>query len=132
MLKRRYFPRAPPDWHSLCNILPCNDRKGLKMSKVRQLNLRVVSSDRPPSKGKVVHDARGNAVWQWQQDAAELDAATSTGILRTLSGSLHLSLEEGESAAAQGAGNDPYNSGSGGPNVSAKLPPAPARRARKN
>jgi hypothetical protein len=72
--------------------------------------MRVVSSDRPEPKGKIVHDARGNAVWQWQQDAAELDRATTTGLLRKLSGSTGLSLES-ESAAVHSAGTDPYNRG---------------------
>jgi hypothetical protein len=56
----------------------------------------------------VIHDARGNAVWQWQHDAAELDAATSTGLVRKLSGSLHLSVES-EGSAIREQSTDPYN-----------------------
>jgi hypothetical protein len=91
--------------HHLARSVP----ESLKMSKVRQF-MRVVSSDRPAPRGKIVHDARGNAVWQWQQDAAELDRTTTTGLLRKLSGPVGLSLES-ESAAVQSGSTDPYNRG---------------------
>jgi hypothetical protein len=54
-----------------------------------------------------VHDVRGNAVWEWARDAAELDSTTTTGLLRSLSGSAALTLEP--DSAADVASFDPYN-----------------------
>jgi hypothetical protein len=60
-----------------------------------------------PAAGRVTHDSRGNAVWNW---AIDTDVATSTGLLRALtptSGGLSL---EGEAAPAVTIwAGDPYN-----------------------
>jgi hypothetical protein len=56
--------------------------------------------------GRVVHDSRGNAVWNW---AIDTDVATSTGLLRALTPSGSLSLEGEAAAPAAGWGGDPYN-----------------------
>jgi hypothetical protein len=58
-----------------------------------------------PVAGRVVHDSRGNAVWNW---AIDTDVTTSTGLLRALTPSGQLSLE-GEAAPATGWQGDPYN-----------------------
>ena len=64
-------------------------------------------SARPkPVPGRVVHDSRGNAVWNW---AIDTDVTTSTGLLRALApASGQLSLE-GEAAPAIDWEGDPYN-----------------------
>lgn len=80
------------------------------MSKNRH-GLRVVHSSNThpsPPKGRIVHDVRGNAVWQWARDAAELDSTTSTGLLRSLSGSAALTLEP-DNCVPDHASFDPYN-----------------------
>jgi hypothetical protein len=53
----------------------------------------------------VVHDNRGNAIWNW---AIDTDVTTPTGLLRALSPSGELSLE-GESDPSLGWQGDPYN-----------------------
>jgi hypothetical protein len=58
-----------------------------------------------PVAGRIVHDSRGNAVWNW---AIDTDVNTSTGVLRTLTPSDSISLE-GEPAPAIGWAGDPYN-----------------------
>lgn len=55
--------------------------------------------------GRVVHDNRGNAIWNW---AIDTDVTTPTGLLRALSPSGELSLE-GESDPSLGWQGDPYN-----------------------
>ena len=80
------------------------------MSKNRH-GLRVVHSSSvapTPPKGRIVHDVRGNAVWQWAREAAELDSTTTTGLLRSLSGSAALTLEP-DNGAPDVASFDPYN-----------------------
>ena len=65
-------------------------------------------SARPkPVPGRVVHDSRGNAVWNW---AIDTDVTTSTGLMRALTPSGQLSLEgEATAPAATGWQGDPYN-----------------------
>lgn len=58
-----------------------------------------------PVAGRIVHDSRGNAVWNW---AIDTDVHTSTGLLRALTPTGSLSLE-GETAPASGWAGDPYN-----------------------
>jgi hypothetical protein len=59
-----------------------------------------------PAAGRVVHDSRGNAVWNW---AIDTDVATSTGLLRALTPAGSLSLEGEAVPAAVGWSGDPYN-----------------------
>ena len=61
--------------------------------------------------GRIVHDARGNAIWLWVGDAA----STSNGILEQFdAGDLKLEGHVGRSGRAghfdAGGGYDPYNS----------------------
>lgn len=81
------------------------------MSKLRRAQLRVVSTSHSalaPTRGKVIHDPRGNAVWDWGLESKELEATSTTGLLRKLSGGEALALEI-ESVPTQGTGFDPYN-----------------------
>jgi len=59
-----------------------------------------------PAAGRVVHDSRGNAVWNW---AIDTDVTTSTGLLRALTPAGQLSLEGEPAPAVGGWAGDPYN-----------------------
>ena len=88
----------------------CPEKETCEMSKNRH-GLRVVQSSNSnpaPVKGRIVHDVRGNAVWEWARDAAELDSTTTTGLLRSLSGATALTLEP-DNSVADHASFDPYN-----------------------
>ena len=79
------------------------------MSESRRNEQKKADAATRPEKaaGRVVHDSRGNAVWNW---AIDTDVATNTGLLRALAPAGSLSLE-GEAAAAPAGGwsGDPYN-----------------------
>ena len=55
--------------------------------------------------GKVVHDSRGNAVWDW---AIDTDVTTATGLVRALAPPGQLTLETDRDVAVGWTG-DPYN-----------------------
>jgi hypothetical protein len=83
----------------------------IHMSKSRHRELKLVSS-RPTAlertlAGKVTHDSRGNAVWDWAIDTNVLSKKSSTELLRKLD-EPQLSLE-GEVDAPQAWHGDPYN-----------------------
>jgi hypothetical protein len=67
-----------------------------------------VSNHRDPSRGRVVHDPKGNAVWDWAVATGVLANATIDDLLDTLTGQTYLSFEEGQPVEGEWAG-DPYN-----------------------
>lgn len=65
------------------------------------------SRPEPVTAGRVVHDSRGNAIWNW---AIDTDVTTSTGLLRALAPPGQFSLEgEQTAASASSWAGDPYN-----------------------
>jgi hypothetical protein len=78
------------------------------MSKNRRHELKLVGS-RPaePRQGKVKHDSRGNAVWDWAIDTNVLSKKSSTELLKSLE-EPQLTLE-GETDIATAWQGDPYN-----------------------
>ncbi len=82
------------------------------MSKYRLPNLRLVKPDLqsvPSSQpGKVTHDARGNAVWDWAIATGILAHKTAHELITTLEEAGTLSLNEEFEAPAAWSG-DPYN-----------------------
>ena len=82
------------------------------MSKTRRPHLHLATSrsascDPTPLGGKVVHDERGNAIWDWAIETGVL-ARTSRGELANQLADPRLTLEIDESPAQEWAG-DPYN-----------------------
>jgi hypothetical protein len=65
-------------------------------------------SDQSRAPGRVVHDPKGNAVWDWAIATGVLANATLDDLLSTLTGPACLSFENGDTAAGEWAG-DPYN-----------------------
>lgn len=66
-------------------------------------------SDRShPTRGRVVHDPKGNAVWDWAIATGVLANATLDDLVNTLTGTTYLTFEDGPSAEGEWAG-DPYN-----------------------
>ena len=78
-------------------------------SRLRKLQLvkgAAVSAERSP--GRVTHDDRGNAIWDWDLATGVLARKTVTELLTTLDAPGHLSLEPEAKADNDWAG-DPYN-----------------------
>jgi len=69
-----------------------------------------VSDQSGPTRGRVVHDPKGNAVWDWAIATGVLANATLDDLLNTLTGPALLTVEVqgGQPAAGEWAG-DPYN-----------------------
>ena len=61
---------------------------------------------KPVSAGRVVHDSRGNAVWDW---AIDTDVMSSSGLLRALTPAEQQLALEGDASPAVGWAGDPYN-----------------------
>jgi hypothetical protein len=78
------------------------------MSKFRRNAITTTSSHTPPKGGKVVHDPRGNAVWDWAIETDVLATKTTADLLSTLNGTGRFKLEL-EGADAPDSGCDPYN-----------------------
>ncbi|HVO48497.1 MAG TPA: hypothetical protein VMT29_19430 [Steroidobacteraceae bacterium] len=82
------------------------------MSQGRLPNLRLVSDaatagpDRQP--GRITHDARGNAIWDWAVSTGVLARKTVAELLTTLDQPGALSLDT-EPRAANDWSGDPYN-----------------------
>ena len=85
------------------------------------------SDSKAASGGRVVHDSRGNAVWQWVKDTGRHALESTSAVLKKLevpdlkvedqNGDGELKLEEDVDA---GGGYDPY-----GTRVGSKKPPPP-------
>jgi hypothetical protein len=67
-----------------------------------------VSDRSNPTRGRVVHDLKGNAVWDWAIATGVLAKASIDDLLNTLTGATYLSFEEGQPVEGEWAG-DPYN-----------------------
>ena len=82
------------------------------MSKNRRHELRLVGAPAPTRQtvaGKVTHDSRGNAVWDWALDTGVLARKTAAELLGSLDKPGLLTLE-GETAEVVGEwSGDPYN-----------------------
>jgi hypothetical protein len=79
------------------------------MSKSRRPELRLArSTPRPPAQGKVVHDQRGNAVWDWAIDTIVLAKTSPDELVSKLAAPARLTLEEDDRQPAEWGG-DPYN-----------------------
>jgi hypothetical protein len=81
------------------------------MSKNRQPKLKLVpppGDTARPMPGRVTHDARGNAIWDWAIATGVLAHKTFDELVTTLDKPGALSLDQ-ETQAAQGWSGDPYN-----------------------
>ncbi len=88
--------------------------------------------------GRIVHDARGNAVWDWLKDTARIAVDSTSRLLKRLEVP-ELKIEETqtrelrlESDRDLGGGYDPYggsNSGAGSPQRTPNTTPARGGRA---
>jgi hypothetical protein len=83
------------------------------MSKNRRLKLRLVGAPARPQwpavGGKVTHDSRGNAVWDWAIDTGVLAGKTAAELLCCLERPGMLALEDDVDPAANEWAGDPYN-----------------------
>jgi hypothetical protein len=61
-----------------------------------------------PTRGRVVHDPKGNAKWDWAIATGVLANATFDDLVNTLTGTTYLSVQDAQPAAGEWAG-DPYN-----------------------
>lgn len=103
--------------------MPTNTIKALKLTLVgedtRHRASRAHADARPAARtgktparevgGKVIHDARGNAVWDWAVATGVLAGTKATELLRMLDNPT-LALEGEIEVAGEWAG-DPYNRG---------------------
>ena len=93
------------------------------MSESKQKLSAVRLSRATESSGRVRHDDRGNAVWDWAMDTGMFNTLSSSAILRRLDVS-ELKMQEAPRLAMTvagcdaGGGGDPYNRGGGGSSMS--------------
>ena len=83
------------------------------MSKNRRPHLHLAASrpasrDLTPIGGKVVHDERGNAIWDWAIETGVLARTSRGDLANKLADPARLTLEIDESTEQEWAG-DPYN-----------------------
>jgi hypothetical protein len=79
------------------------------MSKSRHNRLQVVNSvEEPVRAGKVTHDSRGNAVWDWDIATGVLARKSVAELISTLDVTGVLSLDAEAECSNDWAG-DPYN-----------------------
>lgn len=62
----------------------------------------------PAARGRVVHDQRGNAMWDWALETGVLAKATVAELLGNLAAPITFSLEAEADRSTRWAG-DPYN-----------------------
>jgi len=82
------------------------------MSKNRQPRLKLVpppGDTARPMPGRVTHDSRGNAVWDWAIATGVLAHKTFDELITTLDAPGTLSLLDQEIESAQDRTCDPYN-----------------------
>jgi hypothetical protein len=88
------------------------------------------------SSGKVVHDSRGNAVWQWVKDTGRQAIESTSALLKKLEVP-ELKVEDPkddelrlEEDVDKGGGYDPYGTrvGSRKPTARKSLPPIPGKK----
>ena len=83
------------------------------MSRNHRNGLRIVkpSTEQPPAaNGKVTHDARGTAVWDWAVDTGVLSQKSTAELLETLADPAGLTLAADKPDGTEWRG-DPYNRG---------------------
>ena len=83
-----------------------------KTSRLKKLQL-VKSAEGAasnPSQGKVTHDERGNAVWDWDISTGVLDRKSVAELITSLDAPGGLSLDTESDPKANWSG-DPYNRG---------------------
>jgi hypothetical protein len=82
------------------------------MSKLRRHALKLVptgpAAEPANTRGKVVHDQKGNAIWDWAIETDVLEHTSTTGLLRKLGDPAQLALENEADPTAAWSG-DPYN-----------------------
>jgi len=79
---------------------------------MRQSNLKSsanIMSCTTESCGRVRHDERGVAVWDWALETGVFDALSSSALLRRLDVA-ELKVQESPGLALAAGGGDPYNS----------------------
>jgi hypothetical protein len=80
------------------------------MSKSRRNKLQLVSSvEKPVKSGKVVHDSRGNAVWDWDIATGVLARKSVAELISSLDAPGMLSLDSEPEIAVGDWSGDPYN-----------------------
>ena len=75
------------------------------MSNARRVNAVATA---PAARGRIVHDQRGNAVWDWALETGVLAKATVAELLGSLAEPLSMALEP-EVDRTRSWGGDPYN-----------------------
>jgi hypothetical protein len=78
------------------------------MSENRLLNAQRADTAPETGRGRVVHDDRGTAVWDWDVTTTVLSQKTTDELITTLEQTVVLSLE-GDFDAVSDCGGDPYN-----------------------
>ena len=80
------------------------------MSNSRRNKLHLVSAvEKPGRAGKVTHDSRGNAVWDWDIATGVLARKSVAELISSLDAPGALALENEEEEAVGGWAGDPYN-----------------------
>src|SRR5690348_8092536 len=100
-------------WHRACTFHSVRSYFETLMSKSRRPDLRLAtthpaSRELKPSSGKVTHDDRGSAIWDWAIETGVLARTSSGELANKLADPARLTLESDE-RSAQSWDGDPYN-----------------------